>query len=245
MRAKDIMTTQVFTVGPSATIREIAYLLSKKGISAVPVVDGHEVVGIVSEGDLIHRQELGSDDYRRRGSWYDIVEGEDAAAAFQAKAHGMCAREVMTRNVVSISGQISLAEIADIMERHNIKLQEKYQRIKENETAWEGYRLEDASIVLVSYGISSRIARSAVDAARKEGIKAGLFRPITLFPFPEKAVRDLAERDCKFISVEMSNGQMLEDVRLASGCREVELVCRYGGRLIELDAILEKIREVA
>ncbi|HUS75230.1 MAG TPA: 3-methyl-2-oxobutanoate dehydrogenase subunit VorB [Methanothrix sp.] len=133
----------------------------------------------------------------------------------------------------------------DEMEKHNYKLQEKYERIKENEAAWEGYRLEDASVVLVSYGISSRIARSAVDAARKEGIKAGLFRPITLFPFPEKAVRDLAERGCKFISVEMSNGQMLEDIRLASGCRQVELVCRYGGRLIELDSILEKIREVA
>lgn len=133
----------------------------------------------------------------------------------------------------------------DDLERHNYKLQEKYVRITENEAAWEGYRLEDASIVLVSYGISSRIARSAVDAARKEGIKAGLFRPITLFPFPERAVRALAERGCKFISVEMSNGQMREDIRLASGCRPVELVCRYGGNLIRLDSILEKIREVA
>ncbi|MDD1749382.1 MAG: 3-methyl-2-oxobutanoate dehydrogenase subunit VorB [Methanothrix sp.] len=133
----------------------------------------------------------------------------------------------------------------DEMERHNFLLQEKYERIKSNETAWEGYRLDDASVVLVSYGISSRIARSAVDAARKEGIKAGLFRPITLFPFPEKAVRALADRGCKFISVEMSNGQMLEDIRLASGCRQVELVCRYGGNLIRQDSILEKIREVA
>ena len=133
----------------------------------------------------------------------------------------------------------------DEMERHNYLLQEKCERIKSNETAWEGYRLDDASVVLVSYGISSRIARSAVDAARKDGIKAGLFRPITLFPFPEKAVRTLAERGCKFISVEMSNGQMREDIRLASGCRPVELVCRYGGNLIRQDSILEKIREVA
>ena len=133
----------------------------------------------------------------------------------------------------------------DDLEKHNYKLQEKYEHIKENEVAWEGYRLEDASVVLVSYGISSRIARSAVDAARKEGIKAGLFRPITLFPFPEKALRALAERGSKFISVEMSNGQMREDIRLASGCKPVELVCRYGGNLIRLDSILEKIREVA
>ncbi|MGB5100675.1 MAG: 3-methyl-2-oxobutanoate dehydrogenase subunit VorB [Methanothrix sp.] len=133
----------------------------------------------------------------------------------------------------------------DDLEKHNYMLQEKYELIKKSEEAWEGYRLEDASVVLVSYGISSRIARSAVDAARKEGIKAGLFRPITLFPFPEKAVRALAESGSKFISVEMSNGQMREDIRLASGCKSVELVCRYGGNLIQLDSILEKIREVA
>ena len=133
----------------------------------------------------------------------------------------------------------------DELERHNYKLQEKYERIKENEQAWEGYRLEDAGVVLVSYGISSRIARSAVDAARKEGIKAGLFRPISLFPFPEKGLRPLAERGCRFISVEMSSGQMRDDIILCSGCKTVELVCRFGGNLIKLESILEKIREVA
>jgi 2-oxoisovalerate ferredoxin oxidoreductase alpha subunit len=133
----------------------------------------------------------------------------------------------------------------DDLERHNYKLQEKYQRIEESEVLWEGYRLEDATVVLVSYGISARIARSAVDAARKEGIQAGLFRPITLFPFPEKEIRRLSEHGCKFISVEMSNGQMREDIRLASGCQPVELVCRYGGSLINIDQIMEKIREVA
>ena len=133
----------------------------------------------------------------------------------------------------------------DEMEKHNYKLQAKYERIKENETAYEGYRLEDAEVVLVSYGISSRIARSAVDAARKEGIKAGLFRPISLYPFPETAIRALAEHGAKFISVEMSDGQMREDIRLASGGQQVELVCRYGGNLIRLDSIMDKIREVA
>lgn len=139
----------------------------------------------------------------------------------------------------------SIALNFDDLERHNYRLQEKYQRIKEKEVDWVGYRLEDAAIVLVSYGISSRIARSAVDAARKEGIKAGLFRPISLFPFPEKEIQRLAQQGCKFISVEMSNGQMREDIRLASGCQPVELVCRYGGNLINIDQIMEKIREVA
>ena len=131
------------------------------------------------------------------------------------------------------------------LEKHNLILQEKYRQVEENEVLWDGYRLEDANVVLVSYGISSRIARSAVDSARKEGIRAGLFRPITLYPFPTEQIAKLADRGCKFISVEMSNGQMRDDIRLASGCRPVELVCRYGGNLINIDEIMDKIREVA
>ena len=130
------------------------------------------------------------------------------------------------------------------LEKHNLILQEKYRQVEENEVLWDGYRLEDADVVLVSYGISSRIARSAVDSARKEGIRAGLFRPITLYPFPTEQIAKLADRGCKFISVEMSNGQMRDDIRLASGCRPVELVCRYGGNLINIDEIMDKIREV-
>lgn len=131
------------------------------------------------------------------------------------------------------------------LEKHNLILQEKYRQVEENEVLWDGYRLEDADVVLVSYGISSRIARSAVDRARKEGIRAGLFRPITLYPFPTEQIAKLADRGCKFISVEMSNGQMRDDIRLASGCRPVELVCRYGGNLINIDEIMDKIRVVA
>jgi len=84
-----------------------------------------------------------------------------------------------------------------------------------------------------------------VDAARREGIKAGLFRPITLWPFPEKEIGALANRGCRFISVEMSNGMMREDIRLASGCSPVELINRFGGRLIQMDKLMDKIREVA
>lgn len=131
------------------------------------------------------------------------------------------------------------------LERHNLMLQEKYHQVEENEVLWDGYRLEDADLVLVSYGISSRIARSAVDSARREGIRAGLFRPITLYPFPKGEIAQLAGRGCRFISVEMSNGQMRDDIRLASGCRPVELVSRYGGNLIDTEQIMNKIREVA
>lgn len=133
----------------------------------------------------------------------------------------------------------------DELERHNLLLVEKYEKIKENEVASDGYKLEDAKVVLVSYGISSKIAKSAVDLARKEGILAGLFRPITLFPFPAKELMNLAEKGCRFISVELNNGQMREDIRLATKCANVELVSRYGGNLIKLDQIMKKIREAA
>ncbi|AAM06286.1 TPA: 3-methyl-2-oxobutanoate dehydrogenase subunit VorB [Methanosarcina acetivorans] len=128
----------------------------------------------------------------------------------------------------------------------NEKLQAKYELIKQNEVDYEEYMTDDASIVLVSYGISSRICRSAVDLARKEGIKVGLFRPKTLFPFPEAQLKALADKEASFISVEMSNGQMIDDIRLAIDCSQpVELVNRMGGNLITLDQIMDKIRKVA
>jgi len=131
------------------------------------------------------------------------------------------------------------------LEEFNFRIQEKYEIIKENEVNYEEFEIEDADIVLVAYGISSRIARSAVELARREGIKAGLFRPKTLFPFPEKQLKNLAQRNCKFISVEMSNGQMRDDIRQAIDCQcPVELVNRMGGNLIERDQIINKIRTI-
>ncbi len=135
----------------------------------------------------------------------------------------------------------------DLLEGFNYRLQEKYETIRQNEVCYEEYMTSDASIILVSYGISSRICRSAVDHARKEGIKVGLFRPISLFPFPEKELMAIARsRDCSFVAVEMSNGQMREDVMLAIGCtRPVELVNRMGGNLITLDQVMDRIREIS
>ncbi len=134
----------------------------------------------------------------------------------------------------------------DQLEEFNFKVQEKYEKIKEAEVDYEEYQIEDAEIVLVSYGISSRTSRSAVDLAREEGIKVGLFRPKTLFPFPEKELKTIADkRNPKFISVEMSNGQMLEDIKMAVECKNVELINRMGGNIIELDDIMSKIKEVA
>jgi len=134
----------------------------------------------------------------------------------------------------------------DELGQFNEKLQEKYELIRQNEVDFEEYLTDDASIILVSYGISSRICKSAVDLARQEGIKVGLFRPKTLFPFPEAQLKALAEKGCSFISVEMSNGQMRDDIRLATGCsRPVKLVNRMGGNLITLEQIMGEIKKVA
>lgn len=135
----------------------------------------------------------------------------------------------------------------DQLEDFNYRLQEKYQTIRENEVEYEEYMMDDAEIILVAYGISSRVARSAVDMVRMEGIKAGLFRPKTLFPFPEERLMEIATtRDCKFLSVEMSNGQMKEDITLAIACQyPVELVNRMGGNLIDQKSIIDKIHEMA
>jgi 2-oxoisovalerate ferredoxin oxidoreductase alpha subunit len=131
------------------------------------------------------------------------------------------------------------------LEAFNVKIQEKYAAI-ESEADAEEFMTDDAQIILVSYGISSRIAKSAVENVRKEGVKAGLVRLKTLFPFPKKHLAKHADRKgMRFISVEMSNGQMREDLRLATECKcPVDLVNRLGGNLITLDEVCAAIRKV-
>ena len=132
------------------------------------------------------------------------------------------------------------------LEQFNNRLQEKYAKIEEAEQRCQEENTEDAEIVLCAYGISSRIAKTAMDTARQAGIKVGLFRPITLSPFPKKRINALADKGAKFISVEMSNGQMADDIRLAIQCRQpVELVNRLGGNLITLDKVMDKINAIA
>ena len=102
--------------------------------------------------------------------------------------------------------------------------------MEKEEVRFEKYQLDDADVVFIAYGISSRIAMSAIDILRTKNIKAGLLRPITLFPFPKQACRDAAAHAKRIISVELSNGQMIDDIRLAiNGKKEVELFNRMGG----------------
>ncbi|MBP5203991.1 MAG: 3-methyl-2-oxobutanoate dehydrogenase subunit VorB [Candidatus Methanomethylophilaceae archaeon] len=128
-------------------------------------------------------------------------------------------------NVIN-SLYINPQELEDLVR----KRYEKYAVIKEKEQRAEEYLADDADIIVVAFGASSRVSRSAVDMARKVGIKAGLVRPITLWPFPEKFLAKHADHAKVFLSVEMSMGQMVDDVRLAIGCRRpVEFYGRTGG----------------
>ena len=111
-------------------------------------------------------------------------------------------------------------------EKHNIHLQKKYRVIEENETRYESFMCEDADYVMVAFGSSARIASKAMETAREQGYKVGLFRPVTLFPFPTEPLRELAGRVKGFLSVEMNAGQMVEDVRLSVGSNV--LVDHYG-----------------
>jgi 2-oxoisovalerate ferredoxin oxidoreductase alpha subunit len=132
------------------------------------------------------------------------------------------------------------------LEDFNFKLQEKYAKIDAEEVIVDEYQVDDADIILVSYGISSRIARSAVDKSREKGLKVGLLRPVTISPFPTERIKELADKGVEFISVEMSNGQLLADVQFAALRREgTHLVNRMGGNLIELKHVLAKIYEIA
>src|SRR5215831_13917888 len=133
---------------------------------------------------------------------------------------------------------------SDDLENHQRKMEAKYIRAQECETRCEQYRTDDAELIVVGYGIVSRVLRSAVDEARKQGIKVGLFRPISLWPFPTKELAKTALHVEKLLVVELSNGQMVEDVRLAvAGRRPVEFYGRVGGNVPSVEELLAKIEE--
>jgi 2-oxoglutarate ferredoxin oxidoreductase subunit alpha len=130
------------------------------------------------------------------------------------------------------------------MEQHNQKLQEKYREIEESEVRYEKIACEDAEYALVAYGTSARICQKAIELARAEGIKVGLMRPITLFPFPKEAVKKITEKAKGILCVEMSAGQMIEDVKLAvEGKVKVEHFGRYGGIVHSPSEIVDALKK--
>ncbi|MDO4492576.1 MAG: 3-methyl-2-oxobutanoate dehydrogenase subunit VorB [Clostridia bacterium] len=132
------------------------------------------------------------------------------------------------------------------LERTNIERFERYAKIEEEEPMWEEFMMEDADICIVSCGITARVSRNAIVEARKQGIKVGMIRPITLWPFPKKPLAAAAEKVKSFLCVELNMGQMKEDVELAIRCKKpVDLCFRVGGMIPSPDEVLAAIKNAA
>ena len=131
----------------------------------------------------------------------------------------------------------------EAMEEHNLHLQAKYREIEENEVRYETQQCDDAEYIIVAFGSAARLAQKAIETARTEGIKVGLFRPITLWPFPTKEIKAMAEGKKGVLVAEINAGQMVDDVRLAiNGTVKVEHFGRLGGIVPEPDEIVEALK---
>ncbi len=138
----------------------------------------------------------------------------------------------------------SLCLQPEALEKLNIERYERYKAVEANEAMYEEYRMEDAEVCIVAFGVAARVSQNAIDKARDMGIKVGMIRPITLWPFPKKALLDAADKVKAFVSVELSMGQMIEDIELATRCKKPVLLCsRVGGMIHTTDDVLAKIKE--
>jgi len=144
-----------------------------------------------------------------------------------------------SKNVIT-----SLELLSDEQERHNQKLQAKYQQMQTTEVRYETFSCEDVDYLLIAYGSSARVCQKAVEIARENGLKVGLLRPITLFPFPTEAIHKLAQQVKGILTVEMSAGQMVEDVRLAvEGKTPVAHFGRFGGIIPSPGEVVDAIKQ--
>jgi len=133
----------------------------------------------------------------------------------------------------------------DSLEEINIRLQNKYEIISQNEQDCETFEVEDADIVIIGYGIVSRLIRTVVKELRKDGCKVGMFRPITLFPLPHSTLRRIADSCSCFLCVEMSNGQLIEDIKLSIECsKPVHFFNRMGGNIPSVEEITKKVKTI-
>ena len=172
------------------------------------------------------------------GQMMEPITFEDAEPQVYEKPWALTGTECKrAHNVVN-----SLYLKPDELEKKNFERFEKYAEIEKNEAMWEEYMMDDAEVCVVAFGIASRIAKNAVAEARKQGMKVGLIRPITLWPFPTAALRAAADKVKCFVSVELSMGQMIEDIKLATeSLRPVTLCNRAGGMIPTPDEVLSAI----
>ena len=136
----------------------------------------------------------------------------------------------------------SLSLVPEELENLNFARFERYKKVEENEVMYESFMMDDAEICVVAFGIAARVSKNAIVEARRKGIKVGLIRPITLWPFPKKVLLEAAEKVHSFISVELSMGQMIEDIELAIKCKRPVTLCnRVGGMIPSPKQVLEAI----
>ena len=134
----------------------------------------------------------------------------------------------------------------DELEKYNFERYERYAQIEKNEVMYDEYMMDDAEICIVAFGVAARVSQNAIDEARKNGIKVGMIRPITLWPFPKDVLNKAADKVNSFISVELNMGQMIEDIELATRCKKPVLLCnRAGGMIPTTQNVLDKINEAA
>ena len=139
----------------------------------------------------------------------------------------------------------SLYLVPEVLEKSNEERFERYKKIEEEEVRYEEYMMDDADYCLVAFGIAARVAKNAVVALRQQGIKAGLIRPITVWPFPKKVINAAADKVKAFVSVELSMGQMIEDVKLAEECKKPVYLCsRSGGMIPAPEQIITLVKEL-
>ena len=130
------------------------------------------------------------------------------------------------------------------LEQFNIDRYKKYEYIEQNEVMYDEYMMEDAEICIVAFGVAARVSQNAIDKAREQGIKVGMIRPITLWPFPKQVLNAAADKVKAFISVELNMGQMIEDIELATRCKKPVLLCnRSGGMIPTTQNVIDKIME--
>ncbi|GAB4177560.1 MAG: 3-methyl-2-oxobutanoate dehydrogenase subunit VorB [Calditrichia bacterium] len=174
------------------------------------------------------------------GQMMEPVEFPEPRTEFEREEWALYGDKESKHNLIS-----SIDLVPEELEERNIRLQKKYAEIEANEVRFEDYMCEDAEVIVIGYGIVSRMLKTVVDSLRKQGKKVGLFRPITLFPFPKKQLKAYAEKGVKFFVSEMSNGQMVEDVKLATEFKApITFYGRMGGVVptaVELEQEVEKL----
>jgi len=176
------------------------------------------------------------------GQMMEPVDFPDPVTEFAEKTWAVRGVDTDRLNLVS-----SIELDPDDLERHNKKLQRKYEIIENNETRYEEYLLDDADFIVIGYGIVSRMIHTAVDQLREEGVKVGMLRPITLMPFPTRRITELSAMESvkAFSVIELSNGQMVDDVRLAvNGAKPVEFFGRMGGNVPSIQELIHEIKRM-